>query len=273
MGTVDPAYTFVKFDNGTLNIWITKAFIVNNPEKQSDISGKIHECDDGSSYSSETEIFAIDVDKLECLERISDLEALNNYKAIILIENWDNRSSSPYPDMVGIAPENPTHSITKLKVQRKIPVLSIRKKDKKYFNDGLQVAKSNENNYYSLDISFSSLDKLLEINSHASSPLFEVDCTFNKGERCLHYFRNPPNNGEYFLGCNGEPKKRALMNIKCKSYNKDCPELQSWEKTLPSKEYEMCAVKEGSLDKKNVYPPLTCRQKSKEYWDMGPGND
>lgn len=243
---------------------MTKAFLINDPKTYPDITGSVMQCKDRYSELPKDIIAVIDFGDLLCGEKILLLEQegniSNNIKAIIFLENWDIRSNNSYPDMVGKTADTPTQTITKIKSQTKVPIFSISNKDKEYFKAGLNLAKSKD---YTLGIFFQSLKSLLEDNSYTPSPLFHYsNCIFDKGEGCLHYFSNTTKLGENFLGCNGEPKKRVIMDIRCKSDNEDCPELLNWKRTPPRKELQECAIKEGSLDPNNIYrSALTCKSK------------
>ena len=194
---------------------------------------------DCSESQAKDKILVVDLGIKSCLKEMEKSIKNNKftclqYKGIVLLENWKDRSSSPYP----------------LEVPRKVtdfPVVSINSKDTDIFAKTHNLTKQ-----YMIEISMKEYQEILE---DEDSELYETECEY----KCLHMFTAK----DKYLGCNGVPKLNIPLKLDCFDKGKRCAELITFEKRLknPSQNpFSNCFNQEGIIPEKGrlEYPRPRC---------------
>merc|ERR1719244_2106705 len=131
-------------------------------------------------------------------------------KGIVLIENWDQRSSRPVKFNAAGHPV----------IEFPIITISYRDATKNEVKEVMQ-------DYSFVNIIFDDLDSLLKKETDV---IYQVKCPEN---RCINMgYPALQENSQIYIGCDGEAKLRAKVNMRCTSNGKRCPELETWKKQI-----------------------------------------
>ena len=247
-----PAYILTKNSTPSeLTITAVKSKVLNNPEKWGKFNGKIKFCSSGSNdfevecqqalnqKTTEDLILVVDLADTDCVKEMKksiedETFRCLPYKGMVLLENWYNRSSLPYPLDV---PSDLTQ----------FPIVSVNSKDTgTVFTESFLL-----NSQITMEISLKDYEDILK---DPSSELYETDC---ERSDCLHMFEAK---GKY-LGCQGVPKMNVPIKLECYDKGKTCAELITFNKNLKHKNpFEKCLKQEGIEISKNRtdYPRPSC---------------
>jgi len=245
LGTNTPAYVVLKMEqNHTIHIWMAKSRLLNNPSSRSkkEVQGLLQKCDieekrnvprcQNKNDNKNKEILLVDMNS-DCLKELSNNMECLSYKAIILMENWDNSSSHPVDfDSKGV---------------HKFPIISVSQRDSAKFKEKFQYMKG-----IFLNIIFDNFDQLLE---KEDSDIYEINCDEN-GCTSMDYPKKA--SARKYIGCDGEVKFRAEVKMSCTSFGRRCAELETWKRKVDKEElkYERC-FHTGSKEKM-PFPPAHC---------------
>eukprot|EP00092_Neocalanus_flemingeri_P002160 GFUD01002300.1.p1 GENE.GFUD01002300.1~~GFUD01002300.1.p1 ORF type:complete len:1094 (-),score=216.09 GFUD01002300.1:133-3414(-) len=233
-----PAYILAKNGNSSeLTITAVKSKLLNDPYTGKKFSGKVKFCYDSNDFECQTElkdvVLVVDLNDTECVKAMekSEVECLS-YAGLVLLENWDHRSSRPYP----------------LKIQsdfKKFPIVSVNSKDT------IRLIKKEtfkENSRDTIEISLQEYGDILE---DPSSELYETQCD----DGCLHMFEAK----EKYLGCTGVPKMNIDITLECYDKGKTCSELMTFKKNMRNKNpFRKCFQQEGIDPGEIEYPRPSC---------------
>jgi len=250
LGTNNPAYVVIKMEqNHTINIWMAKSRLLNNPTPASKIKaeGMLQKCKiesiryhltcENQNDNQNNQILLVDMesDCLEELKNTGNIECLP-FKAIIFMENWDDSSSRPFTfDLKGVD---------------KFPVISISHRDSEKFENqtqGVQYVKG-----IFLNIIFDNFDKLLE---RGSSDIYEINCDENG---CISMDYPKKTSAQKYIGCDGEVKFRAEVKMSCTSFGRRCPELETWKKKIDNGRFKYETCFQTDAKEKMLFPPAHC---------------
>eukprot|EP00092_Neocalanus_flemingeri_P020996 GFUD01022750.1.p1 GENE.GFUD01022750.1~~GFUD01022750.1.p1 ORF type:complete len:1002 (-),score=189.68 GFUD01022750.1:50-3055(-) len=237
-----PAYVVMKItDDTTINIRMAKARLLNDPKSssKSTAEGLLIKC----GYNTENklkcknqqlnEILLMDMGDncFEDFNEIDDIECLP-YKGIILLENWKDRSSRPVTFVA--------------KGVTKFPIVSISLKDSNKTSNRLQDGQFT-------NIIFNDFDSLLE---QEKSDIYEIRCPKDDCTSMKY-----PAKKQKYIGCDGEVKYQAEVDMTCTSNGLPCPELESWKRKIckEKKSFEPCFDGDDVDCKvRTPFPPAQC---------------
>ena len=152
-------------------------------------------------------IFANLDSEMEC--SVGEKQVRNPGDILLLGENWNYRSSSPFPEKV-----------QSFKRWKKIPVFSLRQKDVEEFEKARQNPHSK--------IRIIERNQLPALMRH-DSDLFTVDC--NEDE-CLDITRSCANDNldGVFLGFKSLARRNVMVSVSCRDQGRSCRELKRRKK-------------------------------------------
>ena len=189
-------------------------------------------------------ILVVDLGIESCLEEMersikNDKFTCLQYKGIVLLENWKDRSSSPYPLEV---PSEATN----------FPVVSINSEDTTNNETNIFDKTHDLRKKHVIEISMKEYQEILE---DEDSELYETEC----GYKCLHMFTAT----DKYLGCNGVPKLNIPLKLDCFDKGKRCAELITFGKRLKNptqNPFSNCFNQEGIILEKGriEYPRPRC---------------
>ena len=242
--TNNPAYFVIKVEqNETINIWMAKSRILNNPTAQSKLKaeGLLRKCEcektkkdllicQTQNQYQDNHILLVDMnsDCLGDLSTMDDIECLP-YKAIVLMENWDNRSSRPVNfNSNGV---------------KKFPIISISNRDSKSLSKHLK-------DFQYVNIIFDDFGKQFE---DSTADIYEINCPRNG---CTSMGYPKMKTRQKYIGCDGEVKLRSEVKMFCTSQGRRCPELETWKLKIEKDrlKFESCF----QMNAKEIFPPPHC---------------
>jgi hypothetical protein len=246
LGINSPAYLVVKImeqDNLEINIQMAKSRLLNNPspDAKREAEGFLTTCENyqpsckSQELNHATKILLVNMDDtcFETLNKMDDISCLP-FKGIVLMENWDDSSSRP------VKFNSNGQSV------EKFPIISLSYRDT---NKTINLLKNGQ----FVNIIFDDFDDLLE---KETEDIYQVKCPEN-GCTSMRY-PELQGNKQMYIGCDGETKLRANVNMHCTSNGRRCPELESWKKQIEKgqEKFESCFSKQvtGTI----VFPPAHC---------------
>jgi len=246
LGFNNPAYLVMKNqDEGShaVLIHMVKSRLLNNPKPNAkkEAEGFLRKCTNNlpnceTNPLGRNEILLIDMDQ-DCFKdlKVLDDKSCLPFKGIVLIENWDQRSSRP------INFKTAGHPVTEF------PIITVSSSDAK--NKTMEALQDNS----FVNIIFDDFDSLLK---KETDDIYQVKCPEN-GCTSMGY-PALQEKSQIYIGCDGEAKLRAKVKMTCTSNGKRCPELETWKKQIEksTEQFESCFGKND--DKKIVFPPAHC---------------
>ena len=187
------------------------------------------------SLTQKTQILLVDTKACDCIEELQKMDHIGclPYKAIVLMENFDHSSSRPVNfNSKGV---------------KKFPIISVS------YRDSEQILSKMQDGQF-VNIIFDDFDNLLE---KQTSDIYQVYCPEN-GCTSLKY---PKRTSERkYIGCDGEIKFRAGVNMTCTSNGRRClcQELETWKRKIDKKiiQFEKCFKIDN--EEKMLFPPAHC---------------
>lgn len=206
-------------EGNQMNISMFKMFPVNlNKMSKEDSMKQVVNCKfytQNSYKNTDPIVIYVDLDDVRC--DIEESMIKNKADMLLLLENWNNRPSSPFPNMAASKyHRDEKYSIQEMKSWRTIPVFSLRQADTEAFK-----IASKETTTKMRSAPINKLQSLLE----ADSDLFSVKCYGDKTDPQLtRSCANDIAHGS-FLGFQSLVRRNIEVTLSCQDQRKTCQEL------------------------------------------------